>query len=181
MDGGTLGQVLAQDDCIRQLLAKEEGLIAVYTLEDLSTVRQVLKEKDTIALVVNTALDPNKTEGEHWVGLYADKSKPDFDYFDSLGAPPTKQVFYSFFNRQQRAWAANIQPLQDPLSSVCGYYCLFFLFMRCRGHSMKDITLTFSDDFAQNDTMVQNYIHEHYSLPKIDKFQHLKQLIKKHF
>lgn len=180
MDGQHLARVLNQDPCIQHQLRDPGSIIGIHTLEDLNTsIASKRDPRSTIAIIVNTEPNPNK-EGEHWVSIYSDAHSPDglMDYFDPLGLPPRRQNFYHFFNRQERAWQYNKHCLQFPLSSVCGYYCLYFLLQRCRGTDMNTIGLQFGGSSRiENDAKVQNFIHKHYQVKKTDRFMHLKNLV----
>ena len=181
MDGHQLGHVLGQDSYVKDVLKNNpRALVGVFTLEEVnSLISNDLVPEDPIAIIVNTEEDPTKA-GQHWVALYSDAQCPDgrLDYFDSLGSPPTKQAFFHFFNRLQRNWQYNKECLQHGLSSVCGYYCLYFLIRRLRGDTMKTISLQFEDDQLKNDNAVQKFIHKHYKVKKTDRFQHLKKVLR---
>ena len=177
MDGQLLRRVLTQDQDLEHLLKRDpRSIVGVYTLEELNTaIPASLDITIPIAIIVNTEVDPTKLEGEHWVAIYSEPDDHAMDYFDSFGLPPTKQAFYHFFNRQERAWRYNKRSLQHPLSSVCGYYCLYFLLKRCRNTTMAEITLQFGANPLDNDDMVHQYIHKHYRVKKTAKFVQLKQ------
>lgn len=160
MNGETLGRVLAEDP-----FTSNADYLAVLTLDELP--KEPLNRQGTIAFIVNT--DPSNEIGEHWVAVYGDKYSPRMEYFDSYGIPPFRDAFERFFNYQKRGWIRNQRALQGELSSTCGYYCLYYLLLRCRGHRMKDITLPFSEDRNTNDDLVQNFIHKRFDIPKVDK------------
>lgn len=161
MEGGTLGDVLGKDP-ITSLVT----YLAVLSLEELPI--QMLDNQKTIALVVNTHPDPTeKIVGEHWIAIYGDNKNPQMEYFDSYGQPPFRDDFHRFFHHQKRPWIYNQRTLQDEASNACGYYCLFYLLLRCRGHRMKDITLPFTNNRKNNDKLVKEFIHEHFTIPWI--------------
>ena len=64
--------------------------------------------------------DPLKKMGDHWVVLHATWVG---EYFDSLGGE------YRYVSLQT----------QELFSSVCGQYCIVYMSLRARGHSMDDI------------------------------------------
>ncbi len=112
--------------------------------------------------------------------MYSDNTSPNgqVDYFDSYGKQPDRQSIYYFLNVQGRTWQYNKQCLQMSYSSVCGYYCLYFIIKRCQGETMKDIISGFGTDLLENDKNVQSYIHKHYDIRRIDPFVQLKAILK---
>lgn len=180
MDGGDLARVLKQEECLKEKLKLPGSIIAVLTLEELTKLQKRIEPKDTIAIICNTEIDPNNTDGLHWIAMYSDNSSPNgqVDYFDSYGKQPDRQSIYYFLNVQGRTWQYNKQCLQMSYSSVCGYYCLYFIIKRCQGETMKDIISGFGTDLLENDKNVQSYIHKHYDIRRIDPFVQLKAILK---
>ena len=54
----------------------------------------------------------------------------------------------------------NAAPMQQIFSKACGFYCVYDILHRARGHSMVDIidTLKRSD----GDFVVKDYLYRHY-------------------
>ena len=52
----------------------------------------------------------------------------------------------------------NKKTLQSLDSDVCGMYCLFFLYFRCRGLKMESILQKFSTNRVQNDRFVVDFV-----------------------
>ena len=77
--------------------------------------------------------DPDTHEGSHWVILRIDQKN---EYFDSCGQPPLLKVLEKFLREE---YTCSIKRIQHPMSTVCGQYCLFFIYMRCKGWCMKKI------------------------------------------
>ena len=89
------------------------------------------------ALVVNT--DPHNERGEHWVAFYVDTDGRRMEFFDSFGRPPHQPAFQSFLKRNHRLpYVYNRRGLQGPDTSVCGHYCLGYLYCRSHGLTMQD-------------------------------------------
>ena len=89
--------------------------------------------------------DVYKGTGKHWVVFYFNSSK-DLEFFDSLGKD---YVHYQFENPRTSyssilSITRNNHRFQSSNSSLCGQYCLFFLFMRTHGHSFHQIIDSFS-------------------------------------
>ena len=113
------------------------------------------------AFVVNT--DPSNKPGQHWVAIYITQNG-EGEYFDSYGQKPTLPQLKSFLKENASLINFNRQPLQGPLSAVCGQYTIFFLLHRCRGSSMRNITHLFSSDKMDNDITVNDFIKKTFPL-----------------
>ena len=61
----------------------------------------------------------------------------------------------------QGIYSANNLP-----ASVCGVYCLFYLYYKTRDFQVDKIfnSAAFSNDYNQNDCKVVDYVHELYNL-----------------
>lgn len=103
------------------------------------------------ALVVNT--DPHTKKGTHWIAIYLDHLG-DLEYFDSLGQRPLVPEHLAFIKRNSKHYFYNTRPLQSYNSTVCGHYCLVYLYFRSHGYSMKDFLSIFTYDVNKNDRQV---------------------------
>ena len=107
--------------------------------------------------VINTA--PDTHPGLHWVALFVTDNS--IEYFDSYGGdPPT--ALHRWGKRKQ--WITNPIPLQNPLTSVCGQYCLYYLLYRTRRIAMIDLLMDFHADVDRNDKLVYDFVEERYDL-----------------
>lgn len=89
------------------------------------------------AIVVNTK--PHTHRGEHWVAIYRANKSNTIEYFDSFGRPPIHPNFQEFFRRNSNCrYVYNKYRLQGYDSSVCGQYCLTYLYCRII-FSMKSV------------------------------------------
>jgi hypothetical protein len=108
-------------------------------------------------LIVNT--DLSSGQGEHWVSiLYF--SNDVVEFFDSFGFPPhvynIPLVHCSLFNSKR---------LQSDNSTVCGQYCVYYLYYRLRGHTLASIISSFSiNNFYWNDKQVAKFIRNHFNV-----------------
>src|SRR5215468_770108 len=83
------------------------------------------------AYVVNTM--PHTDGGEHWVLFYLPPEDDIIEYFDSFGRAPYPSDYQKFLRRNARhRYVYNKYQLQSLGSSVCGLYCLCYLY--CRLH-----------------------------------------------
>ena len=103
--------------------------------------------------VVNTA--PHNHPGLHWIALFVKDGV--IEYFDSYGGDPP-----STLRRwgKKKQWMSNPIPLQSPLTSVCGQYCLYYLFHRARGIDMTTLLMDFVADVDDNDKLVYDFVED---------------------
>ena len=77
---------------------------------------------------------PSSEPGDHWVVLHA--AAEDGEYFDSLGGAINYDESVQFLGGEYRNVSVQTQEL---FSGVCGQYCIVYMCLRARGHSMDDI------------------------------------------
>lgn len=87
----------------------------------------------------------------HYVAFFVDGLGGEM--FDSYGNDVTK--YATFVPIEIVKW--NNKTLQCPSSVVCSYYCLFFLYHKCRGITMSNIIKRFGLDCKTNDAIVYNF------------------------
>lgn len=88
-------------------------------------------------IICNT--DPINKPGKHWVLFYFENDVCEF--YDSLGKQLTSygkefQYFAQKFAKKLKQSNIRTQPSD---SSLCGQYCLYFAYFRCKVASMTDI------------------------------------------
>lgn len=109
--------------------------------------------------VANT--DPVTKPGEHWVAFYC-MSPNYFEFFDSYGQSPSA---YGFPHRTPHY---NRKLIQSLTSSVCGQYCLFYIYFRSVGYALDSIVMQFHPhDFEWNDHLVTRWVNKLGSVPVI--------------
>ena len=111
--------------------------------------------------IVNT--DSSQGPGKHWVAFYFENERS-AEFFDSYGYKPLQLAteFETFLSRNAEHWIHNEKRLQGDFSTVCGQFCLLFLYHRCRGISMTDIIQMFSKDTDVNDVLVNEFVNSVY-------------------
>ena len=92
--------------------------------------------------IINTST--SSEEGTHWVAIYA-PNNTHVVYLDSYGEAPDAMILREGDTTPFREMLAKVAPnviyqnvgLQDSRTFVCGYYCIYFLYMMHRqlGHS----------------------------------------------
>ena len=112
------------------------------------------------AYVINTA--PHNHPGLHWVALWVNGNT--IEYFDSYGSEPNSKLRRWGKNRR---WSVNPIPLQSPLSSVCGQYCVYYLLHRLRGIDLPTLLMDFGSDVDDNDKLVYDFVRDRYDLNRL--------------
>jgi hypothetical protein len=110
-------------------------------------------------LVVN--LDPSYMSGSHWIAICL-KTGPGSinEYFDSYGLEPPqkiKQYLGANYIRQTRQ-------LQGFHSTICGQWCIFYIWRKCQGYSLSEITNKFHGKTKkENDKLVNLIVNEEFA------------------
>ena len=124
--------------------------VGVYAADCLPTY----KMPSSSAIVVNT--DPHTEQGAHWVAFYLGPDGRRLEYFDSFGRPPHPDTYQSFLRRNKLPYVYNNSRLQGFNTSVCGHYCLGYLYCRSLGLGMQDFVQLFDDSTLVNDVLMYN-------------------------
>ena len=100
-------------------------------------------------LILNT--DPKDQPGTHWLALYAPSARS-IELFDSFGFSPS---IYSldFLNPLHSSYS-----LQSPSTSVCGHYCIVYIYLRSQNYSLYDI-VDMLTDISNRDEWLKQYIY----------------------
>ncbi|GIX79477.1 uncharacterized protein CDAR_38391 [Caerostris darwini] len=131
------------------------SFLGVFAADGIPSLDQI---DDMAAIIVNT--HSSGQPGEHWLLMVFSKARRYLDFFDSFGRHPDEFYphianFVSTF--PEVGW--NTFPFQSPETSVCGYYCIFYLtklFLKCGRESIfKELC---SQENA--DQYVVDYVHE---------------------
>ena len=108
-------------------------------------------------IIVNT--DSQYEEGEHWLAIYIPIYGA-IEYFDSLGLPIYIKEIQDFVGP---VYKLNNKLVQYLLSSTCGQYCMFFLYMKSIGKKFDNIMSVFTEDKRFNDRMVNDTVESIFS------------------
>lgn len=116
--------------------------------------------------IVNS--DRSDAGGQHWFCVFLPDGNEDktVEVWDSIGRHPRHYGHYltDFLDRNGKQTIFNDKKLQGDCSYVCGHYCLFFTYFRCRGKPMKGILKEgFTSNSSLNDLLVYNFVRDRYS------------------
>ena len=111
------------------------------------------------SLIVN--FDLSGSQGSHWIALHISKRR--IEFFDPLGFDldswptfPSKLIRF-IQNLSYRRELVISRRLQPENSTLCGFYCIYFIFLR-QTNSFNQITNTFSFDLTVNDSKLSDYL-----------------------
>lgn len=111
-------------------------------------------------IFVNTA--PVSHPGKHWTAFYYPLADTEpIEYFDSTGTNPVnyRGSFKLFLRGQKSGYIYCTKRLQNPESSVCGEYCLYYAIHRCHGQRMNAIVSSMTSD-----EMVYSFVHNYFQM-----------------
>ncbi len=134
----------------------------VYALDQLPKHR--ITESKWL-LIANSC--PSNRAGLHWLAIFKTNDNS-IEVFDSYGGDPTVYDLIPFLRAQTVTKCQyNATRLQALDSQVCGHYCLYYAYWRCRRKTMHDIIDSFSNiNYARNDTRVYNHVIKLFDINK---------------
>ena len=106
----------------------------------------------SLPIYVISNMDPDTKPGSHWVAIHIDADGVG-EYFDSYGRKPIK-MHEKFIKRNSKLWSYNNKQVQNYFTTVCGEYCLMYLYFRYRNMKMSDFLNIFSNNTLYNDLIV---------------------------
>ena len=88
-------------------------------------------------IICNT--DPSYKSGQHWLLFFFHNDV--VDYYDSLGEDIGfyGKDFINFIKKFAKSIQSTTYRSQPRNTSLCGHYCLYFAYYRCKGFSMNEI------------------------------------------
>ena len=137
---------------LKRLVAPPFKFLGVFARDKIPHVRSFP------SCFVSNTRDSNH-HGEHWVAfIYHSPSSVEF--FDSYALPPSAYGF------NIQASILSHKTLQALSSSVCGEYCILYLFCRSHGVSLTRFLSKFSSDLHWNDEQVARIVHTQFDCGK---------------
>ena len=113
-------------ECLVSRLVDNVRLLGVFARDELLDLTSEIR---SWCLILNT--DPKDQPGTHWIALYAPIARNSFspsiyslDFLDPL------HLSYS---------------LQSPSTSVCGHYCIVYIYLRFHNYSLYNIVDMLTD------------------------------------
>ncbi len=108
-------------------------------------------------LIANS--DSSYEHGTHWLALFFE-SPYHTEFFDRYGLMPFVYGINYLPNK------FNNQCFQSERSTVCGQFCLYYLYYRCRGLSLSDVQSNLNSCAPLlNDHKVNCFVHKYFQIP----------------
>ena len=110
----------------------------------------ICTRKKIYGFITNT--EKHDESGEHWCAWWVKKDHAVF--FDSFGRPPTDEAFPRDFRKlagRFKSCSYIDLPVQLPGTTSCGHFCADFIYRMCRGKSVTNFLLKYSEIGANDD------------------------------
>ena len=119
--------------------------------------------------VVN--LETSQQPSSHWIAIKISKSKCKNEYFDSYGLGPPTVPFKKFMKYN---YTYNSIRIQHSLSTTCAQWCIYYLWRKCQGWSLRNILKPFyskENNFLLNDHVLNLVVNNNFKINRkvIDK------------
>ena len=109
-------------------------------------------------------VDSSAEPGSHWLAFYL-PSANSLEFFDSYRNEPD---FYEgpISNYVKRYEQVNFNPLtlQSNVTAVCGQYCIYYLYSKCRGKTLRNFLSMFVTQNLCNDFSVYNFVAKRFNV-----------------
>ena len=124
---------------INSLSPIRKTFIGVYPVDKLSKIRPIPEQ----GCIINTA--PSTHQGEHWIALFF--TPRTVEYFDSYGLKPTGDI-ERWLQKRNKRYITNRKQVQGLFTATRGAHCIYYLFHRAKGYSMRQIVKNQCDNKA---------------------------------
>lgn len=131
MNTKQLWNALSSNPCTKKYF---DGIYSFDNLKDIKCKPKLI--------ICNT--DPSYKPGKHWVLFFFNDNYVEF--YDSLGKDITVYggEFPNFIKNFVENYERSNERTQPMHSSLCGQYCLYYAYCRCKGINMRDIITSMS-------------------------------------
>ena len=147
METYQLEKALRHDGCLSAM--PHSGVLAADELHLVT---------DPGAYIINT--DPSHLPGQHWLALFICRTGF-LEVFDSQGYHPHHYPFLTDYLKGRR-FNYNSNRWQNVGTATCGQFSLLYLYHRCRGWSLPQMTeFYWNAELARNEHMVSLFM-KHY-------------------
>lgn len=107
--------------------------------------------------VINNESVPGLYGGTHWVAYYNDPANSVVEFFDPFGLFPAREIEW-YLRSSKKVIEYNATAIQNNNSTLCGWFCYYFLILKHKGKRFIDIITEFSMDTRKNDHLLRQKI-----------------------
>ena len=132
MSGGS-GLHAGEIECLVSRLVDNVRWLGVFARDQLPDLTREIRHW---CLILNT--DPKDKPGTHGLALYAPLARS-IELFDSFG------YSFSMYSLDFLNPLHSSLSLQSPSTSVCGHYCIVYIYLRSHNYSLYDIVDMLTD------------------------------------
>lgn len=145
----------AIESFLSPLQPKFWGVLSIDQLDPLISKAQQAK---AFSVIVN--LSPSSMKGSHFVTILC-KNHHSIYYLDSLALPPQLHpLIWRFILCCKRKILHQLaSPIQNVMSSACGYFCIFFVLYFSRPRRQTTPLSFLASPSLENDTICKCLIH----------------------
>lgn len=138
--------------------------LSVFPIDLLPDRETILQKTEDTYLVIN--LDPSYKSGSHWVTICLNMDGCN-EYFDSYGKKPPEIIT----NYLKASYILQKKQLQGNTSTVCGQWCIYYIWQKCNGATLKEISDSFkTSQKEKNDRHVNNSFNQNFTGPCTEVF-----------
>ena len=98
----------------------------------------------------------SQNPGSHWFLIITELDKVYF--IDSFAQSPKYFGIERKINKLKKPVAALSDIIQNPFSTLCGEYCLFFAYHLSRNINLKNVINFFTSDSVRNDQNIKHFV-----------------------
>ena len=119
----------------------------------------ILSSKNVAAgFIVNT--DTSNLPGTHWIACVLLPSGQG-EVFDSFGQIPPTSIQVWMNRHCPRGWFYNTTCIQGPLTTLCGGYCLFYLYHRLVSNMSMHNIISILSNSCNPDNVIKMFLKKH--------------------
>jgi len=151
------------DTTLNKLLSKnnetKKYFQGVYAINELPNDEIPKERKNKMFFIVN--LSPSYESGSHWVAVMLNTGNEKNIFFDSYGGKSSvNKILHEFMEGN---YTFSKKRVQHYATTVCGQWCMFFIWEKCRGCSLKEMLKPFAErDHLTNDHWINKIISKHF-------------------
>lgn len=144
----------------------------VYGIDQLSLIEESLDLNSANIVIVNS--DPVASNGQHWLAIFIDTSKPELCCFiDSRAKPPIhySKEFDKFLNYVTSRYKTLPWSIQGFKTHDCGLFVCMFMHFACIDLSVDYVCNRYfiKHGYAENSIVLKNWFKETFNVSSISR------------